>query len=550
MTQFILFCSRHSRCRESSAGLLWERQGMQQNTRQYRRAVFALLVLLWSVGRSEAQTEPKPSPPLRDLKVTDIFVPRELGQIAQVHEAVAPHPSHKLLLVIQDAHVNYEAQKHLAEMLDRFVSLYGVKLVLVEGGEGDASLSYLRDLGSKATREKVADQYLRDGILSGEEYLDLTSDHALMLWGIDAPTLYDAHMAALLDVERIQEAAKPPLVQLRQLVEQVRATFPNEPLRQFEAARAAFDAGQLGVSAYLDQLIAQCARLGIELTGSPHLQRVVAARALEEHLKPERIAEEQRQAVGRLQRRTAQRDLQQLKDLADRLGAKQVEPWAFYRKLDTLLRQAAMSTEDFPHLSEYLHYLDLKASFQPRLLWSELHELRDRVKSRLIQSPTEAQVTAMADRVRLYERLLEMAWTPEEYRRYRAHEAPIRLSEWVPALQTLGSRLGVDTAWPVDAQALEAQLTSAARFYDVAYVRDEELMRRALEKMDDEGERVAVLIVGGFHTDNLVDRLSKTPMDVIVITPVVSADTNQAHYLQVLKSKHRAWQRQRERAAR
>ena len=70
------------------------------------------------------------SPP-RPLQVSELFVSPELGQVSQIHEVPASDHSTKQLIVIQDAHVNFSAQKHLAQILDQLVSTYGIRLILV-----------------------------------------------------------------------------------------------------------------------------------------------------------------------------------------------------------------------------------------------------------------------------------------------------------------------------------------------------------------------------------------------------------------------------------
>lgn len=503
-----------------------------------RRVAVVWFVAILSVALPGAHGQ-EPNFPKTPLRASELFVPHELGQVSQIREATNADASTKLLILIQDAHVNYEAQKHLADILDRLISAYGVKLVLVEGGEGDIGLSYLRERGSKAVRQQLAEEYLRSGVLSGEEYLDIVSEHPMTLWGIDDPALYDEHMQTFLELEESRKTTEQGMAQLRQAVERLKANAPNDALREFEAQQASFDAGTLNVSDYVNLLLRESERLGVKVDGYQNLQRLVDARKLEEQVKPDQVAQEQRQAVGRLRGHATEQELAHLKETADRLKAKQVDPSAFYQELESLMQRAGLRLTDFPHLADYTRYMRLKAELQPKVLWAEMGELQRQVKAKLASSSSQAELSSLGDRVTLCERLLKLDWTPEDYEAYRRQPEQIRISQWLRSLKQEAARLGVSVELPADSAVLDATLARAVRFYETAQKRDAELMRRTLDKMNAEHQQLAVVIAGGFHTDHLIDLFAKQSMHVAVVTPLAGQDHDEARYADVLKAKYR-----------
>src|SRR3989338_3034901 len=104
-----------------------------------------------------------------------IRVPDTAGHIISSHPSTAAsQAAPKTIIHIQDAHANYQAQKHLAAIVDALAKTYGIQLVLVEGGVDNASLSYLRRYATPEKRQQVAEEFLKAGEISGEEYLDIT----------------------------------------------------------------------------------------------------------------------------------------------------------------------------------------------------------------------------------------------------------------------------------------------------------------------------------------------------------------------------------------
>ncbi len=92
--------------------------------------------------------------------------------------------------VVEDSPCHLETQLELVRILESLYTSEGVRLLLVEAGTGDVSLAYLRSFGPPANRRDVAGKYLRLGVLSGEEYLDIVSEWPLILWGVEDKELY------------------------------------------------------------------------------------------------------------------------------------------------------------------------------------------------------------------------------------------------------------------------------------------------------------------------------------------------------------------------
>ena len=62
--------------------------------------------------------------------------------------------------------------------------------VFLEAGSGNESLSFLRKYAPLSTKKLVAEKYLRSAKLQGTEYLDITSNHDFILYGVEDMALY------------------------------------------------------------------------------------------------------------------------------------------------------------------------------------------------------------------------------------------------------------------------------------------------------------------------------------------------------------------------
>ena len=105
--------------------------------------------------------------------------------IATIEDAYQVSGSDKTIILIQDAHTNNSGQLNVAKTLDLIFKKEPIKYIFLEAGSGNESLSFLRKYASQEKRKQVAKSFLINGKLQGTEYLDLTSNHNFVLWGVE-----------------------------------------------------------------------------------------------------------------------------------------------------------------------------------------------------------------------------------------------------------------------------------------------------------------------------------------------------------------------------
>lgn len=127
-----------------------------------------------------------------------------LARIQEITPASRP-----MVIYIQEPHVNAEAQQQLVVLLQRLIAQRGLRLILVEGGYGDVSLTPFVRGTTLERRQQVAQVYLQSGLLSGEEYLNVVSNAPLTLWGVEDRRLYDENVQALLSADTVRQRVRP-----------------------------------------------------------------------------------------------------------------------------------------------------------------------------------------------------------------------------------------------------------------------------------------------------------------------------------------------------
>ena len=101
-----------------------------------------------------------------------------------------------IVIAIQDAHVNEEAQRNIANILRYFSEKYQLGLVSLEGATGELYTELFSFFPNKEARRNVADYFLKEGRLTGPEYLAIVEKPAMTLYGVEDKDLYEENRKA------------------------------------------------------------------------------------------------------------------------------------------------------------------------------------------------------------------------------------------------------------------------------------------------------------------------------------------------------------------
>ena len=217
--------------------------------------------------------------------VTNLKIPSQYGIIKEVfNNQPINKDKERTIIHIQDAHCNYEAQKNMARLLEYLVKEYGLKLIMVEGGSGNVSLSFLRNYADKKARQEVAERYLKKGQISGEEYLDITSDHPLDLYGVEDQALYEAHLASFGRMDSIREAALRDLFSLSAVVEKLKSFVYDSDLIRMEKAKKEYEDNKISLAKYCLVLKDMIYKKGLSVWDYPQLVAFSETASLEEDI--------------------------------------------------------------------------------------------------------------------------------------------------------------------------------------------------------------------------------------------------------------------------
>ena len=516
--------------------------------------------------KQEEKKEPqKPKITRTDLiHPSQLAMPEEFGSVKEywphtsIPEAQMPRRPEKIIIHIQDAHCNYEAQMNLAKMLEHLYLAYGVTLVLVEGGSRSDSLSYMREYAPKDKRREVADKYLKMGKICGENYLDIAEDYPIDVYGIEKPELYDANMQGFLKLDEIRDNDLVLLANLRDTANALKARLYSKEIQDLEAKKKDYTDEKLKFkdwTLYILSLFNDKEKAGLEKEGLENMMAYDKALILERDTDLKKTELERSKLLEYLTKTLPQAKLKEC--LANTQDAKEnkIKQSQYYNYLKSLLPQGSNVNKLYPNLFAYIDYLNVFDKIDNESLFKELPVLEDAAYNKLLgRNKDAAELYFISKAIETFEGLIEIKITPDETKFYTDNKKRFKVKEWKDFLLKQAKRFGIATNINPESGVLDNHFAFIDNFYRVARDSEDAFLVNSIKVMDERlpvsaltgdagafkpndpnAPKLAVLICGGYHTNTLLELFRKDNIAYAVVAPKVTTQTDKNLYRTVLK---------------
>ncbi len=467
--------------------------------------------------------------------IQSIQIPPEFGRISETHQG-NPKP---LVIHIQDVHVHYEAQKNLAGILDKLVKENGLRLILVEGGSGDTSLSFLRKEATKEKRLEVAEKYLKSGKISGEEYLDIISDNPITLWGIEDEKLYDENLDVFFKVDAIKEEASRVSHAIKSIVETLKANIYSPAVKDLERQKVSYEEGKTQAIDYYHALgkLAQDAK--INLSKYPNFSNFLVSSDLEKKIDFQKVDGEHQALIGKLTQALTKEELTTLAEKGLKYKLNETGPKEYYGFLKGVLEKKDPAKGTHQNLDLYIDYVILYADRDHVELFREGKLLEKELKNRLSASQDERTLAEISDKLDLILSFLDLNLSPDDLTAYQADRESFLVKNWKKFVLDKINQYHLSAPFPVNISVIDNNLSLLESFYEVGMKRDGVLVKNAIAKIEEEKADVAVLIAGGFHSGEITRLLREKNYSYIVVAPKITQASDLELYHRILKEKAR-----------
>ncbi len=499
-------------------------------------------------------------------------LPQSVALIEDSYKGTDP----KIVILVQDAHTNDSGQMNISKALEIILGKEKIKYVFLEAGTGDDSLSFLRDKAPLDNRKEVAAEFLKKGLLSGSENLDLTSDLNFKLWGVENKELYWKSVDVYRKVAEGRDKFQDYLKRIEQTIDTLQPRIFNPSLMAFDQKAQSYLKEEIALTDYFEILAGEAQKRSISLIYYPHLNSLKNVLEKEKTIDFKKANAEQQKAI-----QTFSKEDLELLVLAQKEN--QNSPFklsagdhktqkAFYalleEKLEAVIARSAEGTNSdvistnevrrnpkneisrfarndlaalYPELSKYFDYLKAAEIIDAKKLLAEQKLLENQIYASLTTNEDEAKLHQVTVSLRNLKNLFNLTLTPDEFETYKADPKAFDI---VFITGFLNKKIMDLKSYYERAVFLEGGyedfVKMAQEFYTLTEQRDREFLKNMFAKMKEESQDKGVLITGGYHSPSLKALLKKENISYICVTPQILNETNQKRYEKILLSQRPA----------
>ena len=468
-----------------------------------------------------------------------IQIPAQLGSIKESFNTEVSKDSKQMIINIQDAHCNYEAQKNLAQILDYLIKKHNLKLILVEGGSGDVNLAFLRSFADPKAREEVADKYLKEGKISGEEYLDIVSDYDMDLYGVEDEELYDAHMDAFWKVDAIKEKGLRYLSYVSKIINNLKPSVYNAELKQLDEKKKNYNDKALSLSEYCQYLKGMAEKKKIDFNNYTQLSSFLQTAKLETETNFKQAETERNTFIKELAGILDEAGVKELLKQSQDFKAQKITSKDYYVYLKSAAGQKIDIARKYPALNGYITYLTVNKDINTAGLLKEIDAIEAKVQDAYFTNDEQRKLAEISKSVEILTRCFNLELTPEDYNYFQANRSKFPTASWISFLTEESVKYSLNMKTTASS-TIDDNLTLLDNFYKIGKDREDAFIRNAFGKMKEDGEKLAVLITGGFHTNGITRMLKDKQYPFMVVTPAVTQKGDPNIYFSVLKGEKKA----------
>lgn len=454
--------------------------------------------------------------------------PFDFSTLQEIHKGT----NGKLIIHIQDAHTNLSGQQNLAASLDALMTKYKISLVLSEGGVNDCSLTEIKKQASPAVWKRVAKQYLNEGKIAGEEYLNLVSDHPMKIMGIEESDLYWKSVRQYAQLAEKREATLAYLRETRRALEKLKGKMYPKPLLEQDRIAGADEAG---FEKAFKGLLSLADRYGVPLDEFLNLQMLKALQAEESEIDFKAANLEQAALVEAIGKRGGREDLEQFVRKAGNIKKNKVSQLGYFQSLFEMAKAKDIDTAAYPNLLRFGRYLKEFSEIDLGQALVEMELAEDRVYLAALADHPDARLVRAIDRyVGLLEKAYRIQMTTRDFEQFVLNEPDFVTTAYLAFINRKLSEQGYFGDLLPYNGVLEAGKSALTAFYASVDERDKVFLRNAARHLEENGQNAAFLIAGGYHTAHLKRLFAEEGYSFLVLTPIVTGETNQKKYENVL----------------
>lgn len=457
---------------------------------------------------------------VKELNVDTFTLPQAFGTVRDSFNGT----SDKMVIHIQDAHSNYACQQTIAAIIAYFNKRYGVTAVNLEGGSEDYDLSIFDNIDDDMVRLKVTDRFVAEGEMNGAEFFAANEPGKVDLWGVEDPKLYFENLNVYRDslknkgeVDRYMKELSGALMALKQKIY-------SPELMELDKKYADYKDNKIPFRDYIVYLTKQAKRRMINIKDFANIYLMQQALGEEDMIDFKTADAERDKLVDELRNILPKKDLEEMVVKVADFHAGRVSQADVYSYILKLAKMANVDLSKYPDFEKYMVYISLYHAIDKSKLMDEMSGLEGAVKESYFKDPAERELDKLSKNLVLTKNIFNISLARDDYRYYQKNKDSFDVKSYMDFINKEGPRYKIPVRFDNNMERLDIYRQKMTEFYEYSFKRDDAFMRNMRFGVRGSGIgvreiKIAMIVTGGFHTENLCEQFKKQGISYISIMP-------------------------------
>jgi len=494
----------------------------------YKTISIVTLICFISTNVQAAPQSASVNPPAAvtpSLSLNNLTIPEELGHIHDLQN----FGGSRNVILIQDAHCNYEGQVNIQKTLDLLQAQYGLKLITFEGGKGPMDLLALKTFPIDSVKKYVMKKYAVRGEISGVEMAGVLNKHEARYVAVEDMDLYHANRQAFLDVEAQRQVLDATFEELYDSLIEIREEVYNAQLMEIDQNVDDQEEDLLPLTTLFLYVVDKAEEYGVSLAKYANLSSLIYHFQLERDLEENtgKLYAAANEFIGDVKEvLPEQLDLDEVMEFGGQYQAYSIEEIAkkdFLKYLFPVTERVGLHLKDQSFLERHVVGSKDIDEIQSVDFFKELRELVWEVKQHMFETDDQRSFDHLYRNFKILRDLSRLELSKEALEYYQSHRKEFDAQVYALFLAKFGKG------------PINYDMSLAERFYRAAVMRDGELYKNLTRTMKKQGENNAVLVTGGFHTEGLKERFEQNGISYAIITPHIGYLDFREVYVRVMR---------------
>lgn len=464
------------------------------------------------------------------VRVEDIGVAIDAGSVKSKYSG----SSGKVIIHIQDAHCNFEAQSNINKILGQLTKENGIDMISVEGAEGLVDTAWFRAFPDAEIRKEVATYFMKKGEITGAEFFSINSDYEGNIFGAETRDYYVKNLKAFTEVYPYKDQIEKYLTNTQAITSRLKSIVYHPALKAVDSKIKSFKDKETELSDYAEYLQKTALKNKVDITSCENFGKLLQTLEYEGKIDFDIVDQERTTYIDLLSKKLPKKEMTELVAQSIKFKKGHIEAVHFYSYLRDLARVHSLAmVQEYPNLFYYYIYTKLYDGINNENLFREIAKIETSLKEKLFKDDTQRDLDKYASMLDMYAALVNIELTNEDYDKFKAYSTEFTMEDVLAFIRRLSGRYNLNySIGPLPLEVKE-RLPNMVDFYEIAMKRDNALIDNTLHKMKEDGKDRCVLIAGGFHTRGIKNILEKKGISYVVVTPKITKDV-ETPYIKVL----------------